>query len=235
MTYCLRNLLPWGRNYDEYTTMFGLSDTELHGRIAGFADGPASFNAQCCQEGGQVVSFDPIYRYSVDKLKLCLQEAKRLMFEDICKNTYLDDTTAAKNIDALEKHHNGATQTFLEDYEQGKAEGRYIDHEMPYKIPFPDDFFDLGLSSHFLMLYPKLGVNFHLQALEEMLRICHEIRIFPTVDKTGKHTGLTDRLISHFCDDYKITLQKTACHYMNGANEMLVISKKDEAASPVLH
>lgn len=235
MAYRLRNLVPWGRNYDEYTKMFGLSEDELHAKIAGFADGPASFNAEHCHQGGRVVSFDPIYRYSVDKVKLCLQEAKRLMFEHICKNTCLDESTAAINIDELEKHHTGATQTFLDDYEKGKAEGRYIDHEMPFRIPFPDNSFDLGLSSHFLMLYPKLGINFHIQAMEEMLRLCHEIRLFPTVDTTGKHTGLTDKLIGHFCDDYKVTLQKTACHYMNGANEMLVICKKGETSPSRLH
>ena len=235
MTYRLRNLAPWGRNFDEYTHMFGLCDTELNGKIAGFADGPASFNAECCQQGGQVVSFDPVYRYPVEKLELCLQEAKRLMFEDICKNTPLDGSIAARNIDELEKHHMEATRTFLDDYEKGKTEGRYIDHELPFKIPFPDYSFDLGLSSHFLMLYPGLGINFHLQALEEMLRICHEIRVFPTVDKTGKPCGLTDRLIGHFCEDYKVTLKKTACHYMNGAHEMLVIGRKDVDTSPVLH
>ncbi len=235
MTYRLRNLVPWGRNFHEYTNMFGLCEPELNGKIAGFADGPASFNAECCQQGGQVVSFDPVYRYPVEKLEVCLREAKRLMFEDICKNTPLDESIAARNIDELEKHHMDATRTFLDDYEKGKAEGRYIDHELPFKIPFPDDSFDLGLSSHFLMLYPKLGVNFHLQALGEMLRICHEIRIFPTMDKTGKHSPLTDRIIGRFCDDCKVSLRKTNCHYLNGAHEMLVIRKKDETASSALH
>lgn len=84
------------------------------------------------------------------------------MFEDICKNTPLDGSIAARNIDELEKHHMEATRSFLDDYEKGKTEGRYIDHELPFKIPFPDDSFDLGLSSHFLMLYPGLGINFHL-------------------------------------------------------------------------
>ena len=36
-------------------------------------------------------------------------------------------------------------------------------------------------------------------------------------------------------EDYKVTLKKTACHYMNGAHEMLVIGRKDVDTSPVLH
>lgn len=35
MTYRLRNLVPWGRNFHEYTNMFGLCEPELNGKIAG--------------------------------------------------------------------------------------------------------------------------------------------------------------------------------------------------------
>lgn len=230
MTYRMRNLVPWGRNFDEYTKMFGLTDMELTGKIAGFGDGPASFNAECCQQGGHVVSFDPIYRHPLEKVQACLGEAKRQMLEEAGKNPFHDIRTVGMTIDEIEKHHQHATQTFFDDFEEGKEQGRYIDHELPYKIPFPDDTFDLGLSSHFLMLYPKLGINFHFQAMEEMLRTCHEIRVFPSVDKSGKHTGLTDKIIGHFCNDYKVRLRETACHFMNGGNEMLIISKKDEAS-----
>jgi hypothetical protein len=42
-----------------------------------------------------------------------------------------------------------AMQTFLADYEQGKAEGRYVAGEVPY-LPFKYGSFDLALCSHFL-------------------------------------------------------------------------------------
>ncbi len=231
MTYPLRNLVPWGRNFDEYTKMFGLTDTELTGRIAGFGDGPASFNAECCQQGGHVTSFDPIYRHPLDKVQVCLCEAKRRMLGEAEKNPFHDIKTATITIDEIEKHHQNATRIFFDDFEEGKKQGRYIGHELPYRIPFQDGTFDLGLSSHFLMLYPKLGINFHFQAMEEMLRTCHEIRVFPIMNQSGKHTGLTDKVIGHFCDDYKVRLLEAACHFMNGGNQMLVISKRDETGT----
>lgn len=235
MAYRLKHLVPWGRNLDEYTKMFGLSDTELNSKIAGFGDGPASFNAECCQQGGHVTSFDPIYRFPVEKVQMCLCEAKRQMVEEAGKNRFHDLKTTGKTIDEIEMHHKDATQTFLDDFEQGKREGRYIDHELPFRIPFPDGTFDLGLSSHFLMLYTKMGINFHLQSLEEMLRICHEIRIFPTVDTSGRKTPLSEKVLEHFSDAYDVTTRKTGCHFMNGGNEMLVIRQKEKARKALLN
>ena len=235
MAYRLGNLVPWGRNLDEYTKMFGLSETELNSKIAGFGDGPASFNAECCRRGGHVVSFDPIYRYPAEKVFLCLCEAKRQLLEDVGKNRFHDLKTAEKTVDEIETHHREATRTFLDDFERGKTEGRYIDHALPYRIPFPDGSFDLGLSSHFLLQYTKLGFNFHIQSLEEMLRTCHEIRIFPTVDSNGRKTPLTEKLLDHFAGDHEIALPKTRCHFMNGAHEMLVIRKKEKGRKALLN
>jgi len=38
--------------------MFGLTDTDLEGRILGCADGPASFNAEATRKGIRVISCD---------------------------------------------------------------------------------------------------------------------------------------------------------------------------------
>jgi hypothetical protein len=43
-------------------------------------------------------------------------------------------------------------QVFLNDYEQGKAEGRYVDAELP-TLPFADKTFDIALCSHLLFVY----------------------------------------------------------------------------------
>ena len=235
MAYRLRNLAPWGRNLDEYTKMFSLSETELQGRIAGFGDGPASFNAECCRKGGHVISFDPIYRYPAEKIHSCLCEAKKQILEEVGKNRFHDIKTAEKTIDEIEMHHMSTTRTFLDDFEYGKTEGRYIDHELPFKIPFPDDTFDLGLSSHFLLHYTKLGINFHIQSLEEILRTCHEIRIFPILNTNDQKTSLNEKVLDYFAGNFNISMQKTECHFMNGANEMLVIRKQDKAQKTYLN
>ncbi len=68
MAFTLEQVVPWGRSYDEYIQMFALSQTDLEKRILGCGDGPAGFNAQLSQQGGRVISVDPIYEFD---LALC--------------------------------------------------------------------------------------------------------------------------------------------------------------------
>lgn len=65
MVFELRDVVPWGRSYDEYVAMFGLTAADLERNILGCVDGPASFNAAVARRGGRCVSCDPIYRFSI--------------------------------------------------------------------------------------------------------------------------------------------------------------------------
>ncbi|MCD8089701.1 MAG: hypothetical protein LUD81_03600 [Clostridiales bacterium] len=49
-----------GRNFNEYKTMFKLTDEDMKKSIAGFGDGPASFNYEAAKQGCSVTSFDVI-------------------------------------------------------------------------------------------------------------------------------------------------------------------------------
>ena len=60
----LSGVVPWGRNIDEYREMFLLTDNDMKKKIAGFGDGPASFNCQASESGTDVTSFDPVYIFS---------------------------------------------------------------------------------------------------------------------------------------------------------------------------
>ena len=82
MAFQLNNVVPWGRNMDEYKSMFLLNEEDMKKKIAGFGDGPASFN-----------------------------------------------------------------------FEAGLSEGRYRYHELPNCIPVEENYYDIGLSSHILLLY----------------------------------------------------------------------------------
>ncbi len=56
MSFSLNNVVPWGRSFDEYVTMFALNDKDLANKIVGCGDGPASFNCTFTKRGGSVVS-----------------------------------------------------------------------------------------------------------------------------------------------------------------------------------
>ncbi len=64
MAFKYENVVPWGRNFDEYMRMFDLQPEDLRKRIIGCGDGPASFNAVANQKGGHVTSVDPIYVFT---------------------------------------------------------------------------------------------------------------------------------------------------------------------------
>ena len=57
MPFLLDNVVPWGRNIVEYKEMFLLNEEDKNKKIAGFGDGPASFNSQATKEGFSVKSF----------------------------------------------------------------------------------------------------------------------------------------------------------------------------------
>ncbi|MCL4261960.1 MAG: hypothetical protein KJ069_02025 [Anaerolineae bacterium] len=60
---------------------------------------------------------------------------------------------------------------FLQDYEAGKADGRYQPISLPH-LPFADGEFGLALCSHFLFLYSEqVSLDFHITAVREMVRV----------------------------------------------------------------
>ncbi|MDD9972596.1 MAG: SAM-dependent methyltransferase, partial [Candidatus Poribacteria bacterium] len=79
MDFHYKDIVPWGRSYDEYLDMFNLSEDDLARDIVGVGDGPASFNFWMHQRETPIVSVDPIYRYSEAELRQRIQET----YEDV--------------------------------------------------------------------------------------------------------------------------------------------------------
>ena len=65
----LTNIVPWGRSFEEYQAMFGLSEGDLSKRILGCGDGPASFNAEATDRGCQATSCDPVYQFQANEIR----------------------------------------------------------------------------------------------------------------------------------------------------------------------
>ena len=223
MAFRLDNVVPWGRNIDEYQKMFMLSDSDMKKRIAGFGDGPASFNYQATKQGFSVTSFDLIYQFTKEQIAERIEKTRVVVMEQMKLNMENYVWTDIKNLDELENRRMSAMKMFLDDFEQGKAEKRYIYHELPSKINLPDNSFDIGLSSHFLLMYTSLGYDFHIRSISEMLRVCRQIRIFPIVDLDAEKTELTENVISYFNKKYSVKIVDTSYEFQKGENKMLII------------
>jgi hypothetical protein len=225
MAFELKNTVPWGRNLDEYKSMFNLTDSDLDKRIISFGDGPASFNYEMTILGKSIVSIDPIYQFSKNDLRIRIKETKDIVIEQTKNNLQNFVWTKIKNINELEQIRLSAMENFLQDFENGKKESRYINHEMPNKTNFDNLTFDLALSSHFLILYSQLGLEFHISSLTEMLRVAKEIRIFPILNLDAKKSELLDNLIQHFEKDFILTIEKVDYEFQKNGNEMLTIKR----------
>lgn len=225
MAFKLDSVVPWGRNLKEYRMMFRLEDSDMRKKIAGFGDGPASFNCEATQQGCSVTSFDLIYQFSTSDLQKRIEEVRITVMQQMRENRDNYVWTNIKTLEELENVRMSAMQLFLSDYERGKAEDRYVCHKLPDRLPCEDNTFDIGLSSHFLLMYTALGYDFHIHAIEEMLRVCKEVRIFPIVDLDANSSELISKVIDYLKSHYAVESRKTRYEFQKGGNKLLIISR----------
>jgi hypothetical protein len=224
MGFALDKVVPWGRSYEEYVNMFGLSEADLQRRILGCADGPAGFNAVLTSQGGNVVSLDPIYAFDTTQIRDRISETYEMVMAQLRENQNDYVWTAIPSVEALGRTRKSAMETFLSDFEAGKRAGRYVAGELP-SLPFRSGAFDIAVSSHFLFLYSAhLSIEFHLESLQEMLRVAHEARVFPILTLEGEPSPHVDRVNGHFAArGFRIAVKRVPYEFQRGGNQMLLI------------
>ena len=122
--------------------------------ILGCADGPASFNAEASRLGHSVISIDPLYRFDAGTIRDRIAVTYHKMLEQARRNSQQFVWDTIQSVQELGFIRMRAMQAFLDDYDLGKRQGRYIDAELP-SIALPDKSFDLAVCSHFLFLYTE--------------------------------------------------------------------------------
>jgi hypothetical protein len=224
MSFTLTEVVPWGRSYDEYVSMFALSSADLKHKILGCGDGPASFNRRLSSKGGSVLSVDPVYAFTAAQIKKRIQETYEVVLEQTRNNK---DEFVWENIPSVEELGRirlSAMTSFLKDFEQGKAEGRYRTGSLP-QLPFSNKEFGLALCSHFLFLYSEqLSEAFHVASIKELCRVAQEVRIFPVLElgaRKSRHVKPVSAALEEEC--YSVEIKKVPYEFQKGGNEMMVI------------
>jgi hypothetical protein len=227
MTITYENIMPWGRSFEEYRRMFDLQDLDLERVIFGCGDGPAAFNAGMRKRGHRVTSADPLYHFPRKLIEQRIAEIYDVVIEQTRSNHHLFRwVEPIDSVDALGRTRMAAMQDFLDDYEQGLAEKRYVDAELPM-LPFADASFDLVLCSHFLFLYSdQLDLEFHVRAVGEMLRVGNEVRIFPIVDCSAQISPHLEPVMTQFSRDNEVERVTVKYEFQIGGNQMLVIRRR---------
>ena len=232
MRYELSKVLPWGRSFDEYVRMFNLNDKDLNGTILGCADGPAGFNAEMYSRGRRVISCDPVYRFTKQQLKAQIKCASVKITEQTRKNMGNFVWSSIGSIKELREIRRSAMRKFLDDFEEGKQQGRYIVAELPV-LPFDDGAFDIALCSHFLFLYSdRLSLEFHRESVVQLCRVADDVRIFPLIDLDLRPSPYVQPIASGLeKDGFTVSIEQVNYEFQRGGNKMLRIIRNSNKVS----
>ncbi len=224
MGFTLDKVVPWGRSYDEYVRMFNFAEKDFDFRILGCGDGPAAFNTTLTKRGGRVISVDPVYVFDTEQIKGRIAETYETVMAQMRKNQGDYVWEDIQSVEQLGNIRISAMKDFLADFDTGKQQRRYIPGELP-SLPFESKQFDLALSSHFLFLYSAhLSAEFHIQALQEMLRVSHEVRVFPLLTLDGALSPYLKAVNEYFSENgFSVDTLCVPYEFQRGGNEMLVI------------
>jgi hypothetical protein len=223
--FTLATIVPWGRSFDEYQRMFALGDADAARSILGCADGPASFNAEATARGWRVTSCDPLYRCGAEEIRARIAATFDEIIEQTRRNAHEFVWDAAiPSIDALAALRRRAMGAFLEDFDAGRRDGRYVDAALP-SLPFRDGEFSLALCSHFLFLYTKqLTAAFHVASARELCRVADEVRIFP-LQALGATPSAHLPVVAEAmrADGFDVAIETVPYEFQRGANQMMRI------------
>ena len=210
--------------------MFALTDADLTSSILGCADGPASFNAEATVRGYSVISCDPIYRFSTGQIRQRIRDTTEVILEQTRRNRHEFVWTSIESVEQLRDIRTSSMATFLDDFEAGRRQGRYVVAELP-TLPFANATFRLALCSHLLFLYSEqLSEDFHVSAALEMCRVAAEVRIFPLVAlgsvQSAHVAAVTDRLR---LAGHEVRIEKVDYEFQRGGNEMMRVKNHEDA------
>jgi hypothetical protein len=222
--FTLDQVVPWGRSFDEYCRMFALRDDELTLRVLGCGDGPASFNAEATRRGAAVISCDPIYRWPAADIRERIASTRTEILEQTSRNRDEFVWDSIRSVDELGRLRMTAMEAFLDDYERGTSEGRYVEAALP-ALPFADRTFELALCSHLLFLYSRqLDEAFHHAAVQELCRVAGEVRIFPLIALGGERSPFVDSTAGALRSrGWEVTIDAVPYEFQRGANQMMRI------------
>jgi hypothetical protein len=224
MSFTLDQVVPWGRNFDEYVAMFALSQSDLRRRTLGCGDGPAAFNAVSNRTGGGVVSVDPLYEFSAEQIRERIEATYPQVLAETEANRDEFVWTKIKSVEELGLLRMRAMEEFLEDYPAGIREHRYVSGELP-ALPFMDKAYDLALCSHLLFLYSEqFDLVFHIKSIQDLCRVADEVRIFPVLEmgsRPSRHLGAVMSWLKR--ENYKAELVSVDYEFQKGGNQMLRI------------
>ncbi len=209
-----------GFGLNDYKKMFNLEQEQLDMKILDCRGGASAFAAGMYKKGKHVIATDPIYAHSESKLIELVERSQSNIKEGLATKAF-EHQLKTPQIDAFLTEHQTFAQEFLNDFKTGKEQGRYVAQSLP-QLSFKEEAFDLALVSHFLFTYSELDLTFHLEAIDELLRVANEVRIFPLVTRHGELSPMVGEVIANAqLNNFGAELKEVDYHLQAKGNAML--------------
>jgi SAM-dependent methyltransferase len=218
-------IISWGRTLDEYRAFFALDDLSAYESIVDVGAGPASFTAEVNELGTPCTAVDPMYvADDVEQIRAKFEATRKDVLTSFEKSPERFLWGYYGTPERLQTIRRGALERCLVDRAEHASKQRYVPARLP-ALPFEDGAFDLALCSHMLFLYSHvLDVEFHLRAVEELLRIAREVRIYPLVALEGGPSPYLEAVVNKLREtDVALELVPVKFEHLPGATKMLRI------------
>ena len=220
----LGGVVPWGREADEYEAFFALADVRAGARVLDCGGGPASFTAEWCARGRDVVAADPLYGLEGAAIRARFDATRGPMREGMTRAQQHFVWRFYASEDAVVERRERALARFCADREAHPE--RYVAASLP-ALPFADDSFALALCSHFLFLYSaELSSALHVESLRELVRVAREVRVFPLVDMDGKRSRHLAPALEALRAEAHAECVRVPFEFRRGATEMLRLQRR---------
>lgn len=164
---------------------------------------------------------------NVDSLKSLAEHDFELLLNQVINQPNLFNWDYYKSPQHLRNINKYCLELFSKDYKINVGK-RYLKAELPFRLPFDDDAFDMVLSGNLLFFYSDfLDFDFHIKSIYEMLRVSKEIRIYPINRADNKPSPVLDDILSFFNQDNKSKTIKSVNENNNNITTKIVRVKQN--------
>lgn len=202
--------------------MFDLAGADLSGGVLDCGGGPASFTGELHKAGIRSVAIDPIYAFTGREIHARFDAIADSMISQVRATPEDWVWTFHGSPDGLLANRRAALEGFLEDYDRGLREGRYLVGELP-SLPLASGSFGLAVCSHLLFLYSDiLNEEFHIRATRELCRVACEVRVFPLLTlrrEPSPHVKALQNALGQ--DGWRSEIATVNFEFQRGGNQML--------------
>jgi SAM-dependent methyltransferase len=203
---------------------------ELRGlRVLDCGAGPSTFAHEAARRGAQVIAVDTMYEHDLRCMRMHVSRAAAELRTHLITHIDRYEWSHFRSPDALIEHRLRTLERFESAFASPGRE-RYVSAALPH-LPFPDQLFDLALSSHLLFLHSgTLGNESTIEGVQELTRIAREVRLYPLVDMQGQPSQVVPPVLRWARDcGLLVRMVPTAYRIQRSATHFLCIHRPESS------